>query len=272
MTTRLSGGSGFTVAATLRHFFLEYFDRFHKYGPHSFPTSFNVIESFLKFSKRYFAFDIREEREHLLCLNDYLDWYTAGSYPDNPATLCDILPEGIAYCFNTVAPLQDFPIEAPGSILRILGLALIRHNTELSLMVIAGETPPHPKDDEITLETDGEPVEGRAMLKPDPSYTVESRYIPEMHGHARVIALTRFDLERSRYDVRYINLDIGKAYFVLSDDPRIMGHNTVPLSADTMQERLEAVSRYDSLFSAAASLMYLPAFFIDQHSRVAETK
>jgi hypothetical protein len=58
--TRAEGGSGFPIAWTLRHFFVEYLDRLIKIGPFSLPTSFNVIQSFLTFSKQLLAFDLRE--------------------------------------------------------------------------------------------------------------------------------------------------------------------------------------------------------------------
>src|SRR5262249_34998886 len=147
--TRMMGGSGFTIAETLRHFFYEYFDRLTRFGPFSFPTSFNVVESFLSFSERFLSFDIREEREHLLRLGEYIDWYTAGSFPDKPAILNDILPEGIVYAYNMVSPLEDFAIETVDSKLRILGVAMVRHGSEFSALIVAGEAPPYPADEEI---------------------------------------------------------------------------------------------------------------------------
>src|SRR6185295_19582082 len=91
--TRGEGGSGFTIAVTLRHFFREYLDRLINSGPFSLPTSFNVVQSFLSYSENVLAFDLREEREHLLRFYEYIDWYTASSFPDKPLALTDILPE-----------------------------------------------------------------------------------------------------------------------------------------------------------------------------------
>ena len=52
--------------------------------PAGIPSSFNVVESFQRWSKHFVAFDIREEREHLLRLDEYIEWYTAGGFPDKP--------------------------------------------------------------------------------------------------------------------------------------------------------------------------------------------
>ena len=78
MLTRMKGGTEFPMANILRHYFLEYASRISTHGPHSFPSSFNVVESFLIFSHDLFKFDLRDERDHLLRLYDYIDWYTAG--------------------------------------------------------------------------------------------------------------------------------------------------------------------------------------------------
>ena len=136
--TRMQGGSGFVVASALRQYFLEYFNRFVQYGPHSLPTSFNVLESFLVFSERFLAFDLREEQEYLLRLHEYIDWYTSGNFPEKPAVLTEILPEGIVYAYNMVSPLEDFAIDTVDSGLRVMGVALVRHGFELSAMIIAG--------------------------------------------------------------------------------------------------------------------------------------
>lgn len=280
LLTRLRGGSGFTISATLRHYFFEYFDRLNKHGPHSFPSSFNVVESFLSFSDRYLAFDLREEREHVLRLHEYIDWYTAGSFPDKPSILKDILPEGIIYTYNMVSPLEDFSIETADSKLCVLGVGIIRHGGELSAMIVAGEDPPFPTDDEVgkrlafligdSEEGSYQPYPGRRGLKPDPSLGLKDRYIPEAPGRARVVMLARFDLDHSRFDIRYVNLDIGASYLVLTDDRMVFQYE--PERERILADSAEKLARYSSLFSALASALYLPAFFIDQSSRTAETK
>lgn len=265
--TRAAGGSGFTIAQTLRRqFFFEYFDRFMRLGPFSLPTSFNVVESFLSFSERFFVFDIREEREHLLRLNEYIDWYTAGSFPDKPAILKDILPEGIVYAYDMVSPLEDFAIETVDSKLRILGVAMVRHGPELSAIIVAGEAPPFPPDDRIV--NFGTIQYGKEGVRLDPSLGVKDRYIGELPGYARVIMLARFNLNYSRYDVRYVNLDIGASYLVLTDDEMIYEED----AKDALTHSKEELKRYSGLFSALASMLYLPAFFVDHAPRIIETK
>lgn len=58
---RQEDGSGFRMAKMLRYYFEDYNHRLLNHGPHSLPTSFNVVQGFLKFNKEILLFDIRQE-------------------------------------------------------------------------------------------------------------------------------------------------------------------------------------------------------------------
>jgi len=93
----MEGGSGFRMADLLRSFFFEYFARVTKHGPKSLPTSFNVTEAFFTFSKKYLVFALRQEREHLLRLYEYFNWFTAetSALPEDPLILENAISEGM---------------------------------------------------------------------------------------------------------------------------------------------------------------------------------
>jgi hypothetical protein len=261
MRTRMEGGSSFITANTLRHFFLEYFNRMMQYGPHVFPCSFNVMESFLVFSEDFIAFDLRNEREHLLRLYEYLDWYTGGNFPAKPAVLTDILPEGVVYSYNLVGP-EDFTLNTPDSVMALLGVSFVRHSNELSAMLIAGESPAFLPDDELASGL-SELHSRDNRVEPDKSLLITDRYLPDLPGYARVILLTRFDIQANQFDVRYLHLDTGPAYLVLTDDAAALSPlgNGKERLMELMPQRL---ARYESLFSALAFMIYLPAFFISE--------
>ena len=109
------------MANLLREYFLEYASRITSHGFHSFPSSFNVVESFLTFSHNYFIFNLRAEREHLLRLYDFVEWFTSGVTLDDPGILTDILPEGVIYSYNMVAPTEDFRLQTDDSELVVSG-------------------------------------------------------------------------------------------------------------------------------------------------------
>jgi hypothetical protein len=150
MLSRLAGGSGFRMTNLLRHFLGDYVNRMSQFGPGSMPESFNVVEAFLQFSESYLTFDLREEREHLLRLYEYFSWYTAdiGAIPRNPGALRNILTEGLVYSYDNIGAVNDFKLRAGDSDVVILGVSLVRHEHELSVIVAAGD-PPNPPDTEL---------------------------------------------------------------------------------------------------------------------------
>lgn len=272
LLTRMQGGTQFPLSNVLRSYFQEYASRIFEHGPYSFPTSFNVVESFLAFSHRFLAFDLREEKEHLLRLQEYVDWYTAGAFPDEPNALTNILPEGVIHLYNMVAPTEDFRLSTSDSELVVLGVALARHSTELSVMAVVGESPAYPPDEQVDQLELAPPPIGKENVNPHPSYTTADRYFKELPGFARVIALVRFDLASRRYVVRYVNLDIGARYVVVTDDPLGVRMDVTSAERDGLIDGMaQRLRRYDPLLASLATLIYLPAFFIAEHNRVTKT-
>jgi hypothetical protein len=45
------------------------------------------VESFLVFDREMIVLDLREEREHLLSIDDYFDWYGANTSLRDPGVL-----------------------------------------------------------------------------------------------------------------------------------------------------------------------------------------
>ena len=271
--TRMEGGSQFPVANLLRHYFQEYASRIVAHGPHSFPTSFNVIESFLRYSHDYFMFDLREEKEHLLRLRDYIDWYTSGSIPDEPEILLEVVKEGLIYSYHMVEPVEDFRVETKDAELVVSGVALVRHSTELSMIILCGERPGDITDEVISRFDEARPVMGKEGLKVDPSYSVDDRFLKEIPGYSRIIGLVRFDLTSRKFFVRYLNHDLGKSYRVATDDPTIFTNDiTETERKKTLKASFDILVSYEPLFGLLVSAMYLPVFFLDQTDRVAHTK
>ena len=271
--SRLEGGTSFPISNILRHYFSEYASRLGTHGPHSFPSSFNVIESFLSFSHEFFLFDLRAEQDHLLRLHDYIDWYTSGAFPEDPKVLTEVATEGLIYSYTMVTPIEDFRIQTPDSELAVSGVALVRHATELSMIALCGEVPAIPSDHQIPeITREDLSVFGRQDLESDPEVSVADRYMEEIPGHSRVIALVRFDLESRRYFVRYLNHDIGISYLVATDDPTIFTTEASRMRRKEMfKQSSETLIRYDPLFALLVSLMYLPVFFVAARDRVNQT-
>lgn len=273
---RMKGGSGFRMAGILRHFFLEYLNRLTQFGLYSLPSSFNVVESFLQFDKEFFLFDLRQEREHLLRLHDYFDWYTKEQgIPEDPKLLLDVMEEGVIYSYDLAGDTGEFAISAEGSRLAVAGLSMIRHEDELSVILLAGENPTYPPDNEFptSLSKEGRAAKGHEEILPAEDLSVSDRYLGGMPGFSKVILLTRFDLVTRKHDVRYLNVDIGSSYLVFTDDIRILKESFgKDATTEMIDKSLSGLERYRQLFSALTSLIYLPVIFIAEQAKVIETK
>jgi T5orf172 domain len=265
-TVTKRGGSGFRMAKALRDFYQEFTNRL-PHGQRAMPSSFNVAEAFLSYSTAPPGFQLREEREHLLRLYEYLNWYTAeqGTLSKDPAVLESLTSEGNIYSYDTLGALEDFKLATPDSTVAILGLSMIRFQHELSLLLVAGENPPFPPNGDWNLE-ESVIFRGKEWLRPDPSLTTESRIVPGLDGFGQVILLARIDLQFRRFVVRYALLDLGANYLVLTDDPT--GLADMEDKAERLHSMKLELRRYDDLFSSMAALIYLPAFFVTRRDGV----
>lgn len=269
--TRWFGGSGFMMAQTIRHFFLEYWDRLVKHGPHSYPTSFNVMESFLKFEPEYCAFDVRPEVEHLLAATEYFRWYSANALVRKPALVLDAMREGVVYSYNMVGDAGGYRLTSTSSERVAAAVAFVRHENELSCILVAGEKVMSPSADELNLDkTDYTPGRGRENILPSPDLGKANRYLETFPEFTKVLVLTRVDLIRETHNVRYVNVDTGPSYRVFTDDEEVFADIPVDEKAGYIRSSLEGVGRYDDLFSLLASLMYLPLLFVDKLAHVSK--
>lgn len=270
---RLKGGSRLRMAELLRWFLNEYAWRIVVHNPNTLPSSFNIVEAFLLYYSELLIFDLRQEREHLVSLQDYFDWYTSDQgIPENPKILIDAMQEGIIYSYDVVGDTGEFTITTEGSRLAIVGISMVRHGEELSIVLLSAENPPFPPDDGLEL-TSITTAKGREAISPSEDLSVKDRYLDGWPGFSKVLLLTRFNLVSKKHDVRYINLDTGKGYMVLTDDKEMVMRSGFGEKADELlEESNKCLERYKQLFSAVASLIYLPIMFVDQHQRVKESK
>jgi hypothetical protein len=268
-----ASSSGFPMATELRRFWYEYLERFGRYGPYSLPSSFNVLEAFVRFDPSFLIFVLRPERDHLLRFSQYLDWYTASSYPEEPRSLIDIVEEGLTYSYNFVLSANEPLLAAESAKLLMTGISLIRHGDEVSMLVLAGESPPLPPA--MVSDESGHHalMRGKEKLRPTEDATESTRLLEGMLDYSRILLAARFDLSSRLNDVRYLLRDRGNSYEVATDDFGMLrlslkesgSLHAYPALAAIQAERLR---QYSDLFSAAAASLFLPAFFIDQARRV----
>src|SRR5579863_2788048 len=258
--SRLKNGSGLQMSKLLRSYVFEFFNRYHQYGVDSFPTSFNVVESFMSFDRVNLFFELRHEREHLLSVNDYFRWYEKNEIPRHPPILESLMTEGVIYSYDMLSDENSLRISGKSQQV-FAGVSFIRHEHELSCLLLAGENPPAKPDAEI-LKFDQEEIQNnRKGIEPDPNLSTKDRYLDVYTDFAKVILLTRFDLRAGKHDVRYVHLDLGQSFTVFTDDFSVMRHLPNPDKEGFKKNAMDGLARYDDLFAALSSFIYLPAFF-----------
>jgi T5orf172 domain len=268
---RSMSGSGLLMANTLRQYFHEYSGRMMEHGWHSLPSSFNVHESFLRYEPSIMLFDLRPEREHLLAADDYFGWYAANDIPREPGLLMTAMEEGVVYEYTMAGDSEGSRLVNSDTTLVIGGVSLVRHQYELSCMLVAGEDPANPPDENIGPVTPLPGVKAKEQIAPNPAFEVKDRYLDQYPDFARVILLARFDLFAKKYSVRYVNVDCGNHYQVLTDDAEMVRMSLSPASFENWQNTAEEkLRRYDPLFSALASLIFLPVAFVAEQAHVSE--
>ena len=257
---RLKTGSGLQMSKLLRAYFLEYFDRYFKLGPGSFPTSFNVVESFMSFDHENQFFDLRIEKEHLLSVNDYFRWYEKGEIPKDPRILEELMLDGVIYSYDMISDQGSLRISGDSQQV-FAGVSFVRHQKELSCLLLAGENPPWPSNEDAISMIMEYSAPNRKGLVPDPRLTTKDRYLDGYPDFGKVIILSRFDLGAGKHDVRYINIDAGTWFQVFTDDFSVLA-DLPPTRIEACRKlAIEGLARYDDLFAVLSSLIYLPAFF-----------
>jgi hypothetical protein len=277
-------GAGYLIDQQIREFLTEYNGRLLGHGLMTMPSSFNVFEGFIELRTVYPAdyFAIRLEKDHLFSLADFLDFATsAESNSADMRSLFD-LREGVIYNFTPVGDLHEMAfLHADSSRFVVAGFSIVRHGNQLHWAMIGG-----PVCDlaERTRELQANPLLDRASRPPPQKafirsdQTLENRAEP-LKGTTDVwktVAFGRFNLQNTKHEVRYIAIDHGNAYFILTDDPEIYSAPDHDGLTPDQRERLEAMGeRLDEdriLFEIAETCFQLPAYFAFRIALVREAR
>jgi hypothetical protein len=257
------GGSGFQMAKLLRYFHAEYESRITTHGINALPASFNVVEAFLDFTKELIQFQIRDEVEYLLSLDDYFQWYGDQNVLPEASLLEGVLRSGVIYSYDMRTSEDEYRILGESD-RRVAGISMIRHGSELTCVMLAGEKPPWMPDEEVEkMISKMRFVPGKEKLGAESHLSVRDRYLDGAPDYAKVILLTRFDLRTRQHDVRYILVDGGIQFIVLTDDIEVYEYLPAEERQSHYEEAEKKLSRYDDLFSATMSLIFLPIFTAD---------
>ncbi len=261
-------GAGHESDQTLRWFQNEYNNRVWGHDLHSLPSTFNVLEAFLQYRPDINTLILLEEKNHLFLFSDFLDWYTSGDTKLDLKIALEAFQPGVIYTFDNLDDPSNllYGIESKGEI-GISAVAMVRFDTEISVMCVAGETENLKEKSKQLKErfSKYESFPDRSDIKPDPTLVIEAVPLRSKLPLWRLLALTRFNLIEGTQSVRYICHDIGNAYDILSDDPVIFldykGQFKNKKAKETAHLLAEKVREYNSLFDLCSTTLFLPLYF-----------
>lgn len=271
VTGQQLNGAGHQTDQAIRHFHNEYNYRCWEHGLlHSFPSSFNVAESF--FDYRLNTFIIYDELNHLFSFPDFIDWYTACDQSFEYQEALDFMEEGIIYTFDDLLDPADllYNIENGGEV-AVSGFATVRFDKEVTVMCVGGEkTDIEQKNKEFAQKIpDYKPAPFKNDINPDPSRPVEAVTLDSKLPLWKLLTLIRFETENMSQADRYIFHDIGNSFLVTTDSPTAVFDNKgEPLWKDVSVEKLlksaaKKTRGYNALFDLCASALFLPLYFAE---------
>ncbi len=229
----------------------------------------------MEFDEEYYYFTLRNEVEHFLSIDSYLEWYASKDFEMAPELVVSLMKDGCIYSYEMITDSGGFriKIDTPnGPVEQIIsGVSFVRHGYELSCCLLAGESPPlHNYVEVAEILKSGKKRPGKEEIEPGENYGEKDRFLPGYPGFCKVIVLGRFDLRDGKYDVRYVNVDEGSSFIVFTDDPEVL-HDAAELRGDGKIVNHDSnPERYQDLFSSLSCLIYLPAF-VSRGLRVVNT-
>lgn len=260
----LQNGAGLLVDQELRLIFDEYNHRLVEHGLLSMPTSFNVMEAFFRYDKRDNFFYLRPEHDHLFSISDFIDFVTSSDAPQSPVTGAYQFPEGDVFSYSLYDDPHDLTFTAgTGREVAIGGVSFVRHGDELSVFLAAGQVADLSAESEkIIAEKPKVMWSKNKRIRPADDLKSEAACLGQSDDLWKTLALCRLNLKQSTDDVRYVLLDHGNSYIVVTDDPAIyeptMGQDEVDAQLKRMQPELR---KYAVLFELARTCLFLPAYF-----------
>lgn len=263
---QIMNGVKFGIEETLRHFLMEYNNRNFEHGLDSMPSSFNVMEAFLIHRPDLACFLLRDEKDNLFSMPEFIDFATS---PDNNKDIRETLnymEEGVIYSYSTYNDLEEFIFSTGNSKeYAASGVSMIRHDTEINMIMLAGEKTDLDKETKaLHVMEDVNVTPGKENIKPDPHWKREAVSLDGNSDFWQCLVLTRFDLSDATQDVRYVMKDCGDTYDITTDDINIFlgsSGDFIDGTEEAFKTSLERLKTYESLFEVCKSLLLLPLYF-----------
>jgi hypothetical protein len=264
---QLESGAQFAADQQLRYHLNNTNSRAWSHGLRSMPSSFNVTEAFFTYDAYLNLFRLLPESDYLISSTDFFDFVTAPGAPNVNLDAAYDFKEGVIYNFSVIDDPREFMAEtSAGNSYALISTSMIRRADELCVMLTSGAA--GSDLDELQSMAHGWD-EGGGWLKsvrPDPTLKTGPVMLEQYPELLRVEAMARFDLRHRTIDARYLFLDGGSFFKVITDDDIMyeMSGQTHPDRAEAWDKQrkagAEGVEQRAALFELMKTVVLLPGY------------
>lgn len=261
-------GAGLPLDEMIREYNVEYNNRNLNHSLRDMPTSFNIMEAFNLLRPDQAVFRIPKEKDYILSYIDFLDYVTSDELDQDVTSSVALLEEGTIYSYNGIHSPDDLTFDCGDQSHKfgVAGVSLIRHDNEISLMMLAGE---YCNLDEKTehlkeLWNSSTKLPHKPHITPDNDLEVRAVPLNESKNLWKTIVLSRIDVKRYSIDVRYIAQDAGNSFTAKTDDLSVYmnssGEFLTPEAKTIAMKSAKTMDEYQPLFEFIKTCLHLPAF------------
>ena len=276
---QFKNGAGFQIDSLLRYFLAEYNNRNFSYGLNSMPSSFNVMEAFFEHRPELCFFRLRDEKDHLFSMPEFIDYVTSPDEVIDINETVDCMEEGVIYSYDTVTKIEDFTFSSNKSAeYAVAGVSLIRYGTEINMLLLTGEKTDLSEATKALKEMeDVVHFTGRESIKPSADFKREAVPLLGSRDFWQTLVLTRFDLNDATQDVRYLMRDNGDGFSLKTDDinpfinPASGKFDTEELK-DVFKRVVEEIKEYNGIFEVCKSMLFLPLYFWNNQEYIVDER
>ena len=267
---------------TLRYYLMEYADRFLKYGPQSFPTSFNTLEPFFIYNHHNSIIQLHSEEESYgVSLVDFLDFVTDKDFELDKIDFYENIPENVIYHFTFTTGYEEINFSNNGKTFIVSGLSIARQGNEVSILIQAGESFDKKEAENYFKENTREKIEqslnsfkkslGMKLENKDEPGVVYFKERDDLWAHNIGIL---FDLEDNTIDIRFVARDENLSFKVFTDDFNAIFHSQESLSEEDFKKyyenQVKKLNNYDAIFDFAKYCLALPFYVFENEERIVD--
>ncbi|SDL36050.1 T5orf172 domain-containing protein [Salinimicrobium catena] len=267
---------------TLRYYLMEYADRFLKYGPQSFPTSFNTLEPFFIYNHHNSILQLlSEEESYGVSLVDFLDFVTEKDFELDTIDFYESIPEKVIYHFTFTSGCDEVNFSNNGKTFIVGGLSLARQGNEVSILIQAGESFDKQEAENYFKEKTREKIEQSLNpFKKALGMKLENKVEPgvvyfkerdDLWAHNIGIL---FDLQKNSIDIRFVARDENLTFKMLTDDFNAVLPSRENWAEEDLKEYYEnyvkELNNYDAIFDFAKYCLALPHYVFKNEERIVD--